>query len=373
MRSNVSLGRVFGIQLGLHYSWFLIALLLMFSFTGTILHRHANWGAAGAAAWAAATTILFFASLLAHELSHSIMALRHGLKVSGITLFALGGISQIEGDMPNAAAEFRIAVVGPLASAVLGALFIGASVLPVAAMPVSIREMFAWVGYINLVLAVFNMLPGYPMDGGRILRALLWWRSHSFERATRTASAMGRIMAVAFMAMGVIDYITRSHLGGLWMVFIGWFLFEASRASYLEVAMKEDLKGVRVGDLMQRDPATIDGRLSVQNFVDNELLRTGHRCYVVREDGEVVGMITPREIRRIERDAWPLIAVDTVMRPLSRMTFVRPDTSLADALRTMGENELVEVPVIVDGRLEGVLSRADVLAYLQTRSELRAS
>lgn len=372
MKSHVQLGRILGIRIGLHYSWFLIALLLVLSFSGNFGHLYPNWDRLSVIALGVLTTLIFFGSLLLHEFAHSVVAIRYGMRVHEITLFALGGVSQIEGELPGAAAEFWIAVVGPVTSAAIGVLcftaggFLGPSTLG------PLVTMLSWVGYINLTLAAFNLLPGYPMDGGRILRALLWWKWGSLERATRAASKTGTAVAICFIAVGIVDFFRGSGLGGLWTVFIGWFLLEASRESYLEVSLKKELDHIRVSDLMITDPAVVDGRATVQEFVDHELLRTGRRCFVVRENGTTIGLVTPHDVRRIDRAVWTNTPVDRVMHPLETMRTVEPDTSLLDALKTMTEADLNQVPVLQGDRCVGVLSRAEILGYLQNRAELHS-
>lgn len=371
MKSHVQLGRILGIRVGLHYSWFIVALLLVFSFSGNFGHVYPNWDRLSVVTLGVLTTLIFFGSLLLHEFAHSLVAIRYRMRVHEITLFALGGVAQIEGELPGAASEFWIAVVGPVTSAAIGVLcfavagLLGASVGPVV-------TMLSWVGYINLTLALFNMLPGYPMDGGRILRALLWWRWGSLERATRVASKTGTVVAICFIAIGIVDFFRGSGLGGLWTVFIGWFLLEASRDSYLEVSLKSELDQVRVSDLMITDPAVVDGRVTVQDFVDHELLRTGRRCFVVRENGTAIGIVTPHDVRRIDRAVWTNTPLDRVMHPLGTLRTVEPDNSLLDALKAMAHADLNQVPVLQGDRCVGILSRAEILGYLQNRADLHS-
>ena len=372
MKSQIELGRILGIRIGLHYSWFLIALLLVLSFYGNFGHLYPAWDRVSVIALAVLTTGIFFGSLLLHELAHSAMAIRFGMRVREITLFALGGISQIEGDLPRASSEFWIAIVGPLTSAAIGIVCLGMAGLLAATSAAPLVTMLNWVGYINLVLAAFNLLPGYPMDGGRILRSLLWWKWGNLDRATRTAAKTGSVLAVCFIVIGIVDFFRGGGIGALWTAFIGWFLLEASRGSYLEARLKDELENIRVGDLMIADPAAIDGHASVQDFVDHELLRTGRRCFVVREDGSTVGIITPHDVRRVERDAWSTTPVDRVMHTLDSVRTVEPDTSLLEALKAMARANLNQIPVFEGDRCVGLLSRADIVAWLQTQTELKS-
>lgn len=371
MHTHIELGRIRGIRIGLHYSWFLIALLLLLSFSASFAHRYPSWSLPTVSAMAVPTTLLFFGSLLLHELAHSLLALHYGMRVREITLFALGGVSQIEGEPAGPASEFWVAVVGPATSAAIGGAGVAAaSLLPAMLSPLSL--MLEWIGIVNLSIAAFNLLPGYPMDGGRILRALLWWKWGDLSRATRTAARAGTILAIAFIAFGVLEFFTGSSLGGLWIVFVGWFLLEASRGSDLDVRLREELSQVRVRDLMITEPATVDGRVTVQDFVDHELLRTARRCFVVRENGAPVGIVTPHDVRRVERTVWSTTPVELVMHPLDTLRSVQPADSLLEALRAMANADLNQVPVVQGNRCVGLLSRAEVLACLRNRVELES-
>ncbi|HSM76597.1 MAG TPA: site-2 protease family protein, partial [Bryobacteraceae bacterium] len=256
MKSNIVLGRIFGIEIGIHYSWFIIALLIVFSLAEHFRMVNKNWG--DPVVWGAAgiTALLFFAGLLAHELSHSLTARAFKLPVRRITLFALGGVSVIEKESPSAKAEFLIAIVGPVTSVVIGGVLWGAfqavggnpDATPGAAI-------LYWLALINVSLGVFNMLPGFPLDGGRVLRSVIWGITRSMERATRLAARVGQGIALVFIVAGIYQFFRSKDLGALWISFIGWFLLQAAGANYLEVEMKHALEGLRAGDLMSRDCA----------------------------------------------------------------------------------------------------------------------
>jgi Zn-dependent protease/CBS domain-containing protein len=368
MRSNIRLGKVFGIQVGLHYSWFLIALLIAFSLNAQFHVANPAWSAGLVLSLAIATAILFFVSLLLHELAHSLVAQAHGIPVREITLFALGGVSQIEGESPDAKTEFRIAIVGPLMSALIGLLCVGTVyLLPRVVTPLT--AMLTWLGYINFGLAAFNLVPGYPLDGGRVLRSLLWWKSGSAEKATRTAALTGQAVGGAFVALGIVQFFFGANFGGLWIVFIGWFLIQAAGETRRQAGLKRAFENVRVGDIMSHDCATVDGRQSVQDLVER-LFKSGRRCFVVMEDGQVAGLVTSHEIRQVNRSQWPVTLVDSVMRPLEGLHAVPPDTPLGNALQVMAKENVNQLPVMSNSHLDGVLSRAEVLNYLQTRAEL---
>ena len=236
MRSQIRLGKVFGIEIGLHYSWFLIAVLIVTSLYDEFHHSHPGWGDTVILTVAVATGLLFFASLLLHELSHSLFARSHGIPVKQITLFALGGVSQLEKEPASAAVEFWMAFAGPLTSAAIGGICLLAR-LGAGAASTPIYGMLSWLGYINLALAGFNMIPGYPLDGGRMLRAALWWKSGSMERATGSASKVGQAIGMIFIIWGIAQFFGGAGVGGLWISFIGWFLLTAAGESYAQAGL----------------------------------------------------------------------------------------------------------------------------------------
>lgn len=372
MRSQVKLGRIAGIEIGLHYSWFLIAILIAFSLA---THFHAirpDWGQGTVWGAAVVTAVLFFVTLLLHELAHSIVAKSRGLKVRAITLFALGGVSQIESEAPNAKSEFWIAIVGPLTSFVIGILLTGAGRLSSStpAMEGSSPEaaVMLWLGYINIALAVFNMIPGYPLDGGRILRSILWWISGSMQRATRWASQVGQAVAFLFILFGLYRFFVGANFGGLWLAFIGWFLLDAARSSYIQLGLSADLQGRRVADLMERDCTTVPGYLSVRDFVDEYLLHSSGSCFLVSQNSHVVGLVTPAEARNVDREAWPQTSLQSVMRPLSHLHAVPPDMPAITALELMGRENVNLLPVISNGVLQGIFSRVQLLRFIQIHS-----
>lgn len=372
LKSQIKLGQVFGIKIGLHYSWFLIALLIVLSLSSDFHASHPQWSSNLVLGLAILTAVLFFVSLLLHEFSHSLVAKASGLPVREITLFALGGVSQMEGESPNAKAEFWMALVGPLTSVIVGLSCVGVVAVAGGSTLSPLMVVLSWLGYINLALAAFNMIPGYPLDGGRILRAIIWWKTGDLDRSTRTSARVGQAVASVFIAIGIVEYFGGGGLGGLWIAFIGWFLLQAAGASYLQVGLRRVFEGVRVTDVMARDCPTVDARLTIQDFVDHELLRTGRRCFVVLENDGVAGLITSHEIRQTDRAKWPNTTLDLVMRPLRTMRTVTPESSLTSALKVMARDDFNQLPVMSNGHLEGVLSRAEILSYLQTRAELQA-
>jgi len=372
MRSQISLGSVFGIRIGLHYSWFIIAFLIVLSLSAQFHARNPAWSDGLILALAVLTAILFFLSLLLHELAHSLVAKSQGIPVREITLFALGGVSQIETEPTSAKTEFWTAIVGPLTSAGIGLFCLGLS--GVSGGPANpVTAMVSWLGYINLTLAVFNLIPGYPLDGGRILRALVWWKTGDVERSTRVAARAGRAVAVIFIGFGMLRFLAGAGLGGLWIAFIGWFLLQAASESYRQISFKRAIEGVTVGDVMTPDCPTVSGNLDLQHFVEEQLLRTGRRCFVVLESGEEAGLVTPQEVKQVERGRWPFTVLHDIMRPLDQVRTATPETPLSSAMEMMSRNDVNQLPVVSNGHIAGVLSRANLLSFLQTRAELLAA
>jgi len=305
MRAQIKLGSIQGVKIGLHYSWLIIALLITLSLRAYFRLHDSEWGESVIWATAIITTLLFFTTIVVHELSHALVAKAHGLPVRSITLFALGGVAEIEKETPDARTEFWIGIIGPITSCLIG--FICLSVVlafgwtPSAFPQNPLLAGLMWLGYINIMLALFNMVPGFPLDGGRVLRAILWWITGNAKRATKIAASVGQFVAYGLIVLGVFRFFGGADIGGLWIAFIGWFLLEASRGSYAQIAITEALSAANVADVMSRDCPIVDGRSNLQAFVDEHLLRTGERCFAVIENARVEGLITAREVRNVAR------------------------------------------------------------------------
>ncbi|MGA8342934.1 MAG: site-2 protease family protein [Candidatus Sulfotelmatobacter sp.] len=374
MKSQIKLGTVFGVELGLHYSWLVIALLITFSLVAQFHAVNRDWSDALVWSTAIITGVLFFACLFAHELSHAVVAKARGIPVHKITLFLLGGVAQIEKEASDPKTEFWMAIVGPITSGVLGLVMFALAKLSGWILWTSPTTpgtaLLVWLGYINLALGAFNMIPGFPLDGGRVLHAILWWSMDDAERSTRAAAIVGQIIAVLFIAFGILRFFQGAGLGGLWIAFIGWFLLQAAGATYMQVKSRTLLRGVRVNDVMSTDSYTVDPELSVQEFVHEQLLRTGRRFFLVVQQGHLLGVITPNEVRTIEPRAWPFTPVRSVMRSADKVHFVSRDTPAMEALEIMGREDVNQLPVMSEGRVEGIVSRAHVLQILRSRAEI---
>jgi Zn-dependent protease/CBS domain-containing protein len=374
MKSQIKLGTVFGVELGLHYSWLVIALLITFSLAAQFHATNRNWSDAVVWSTCILTGVLFFVFLFAHELSHALVAKARGIPIHKITLFLLGGVAQIEKEASDAKTEFWMAIVGPITSGILGVILLAlawaAGWVPQTAASTPGVALLVWLGYINLALAAFNMIPGFPLDGGRVLHAILWWIMDSAERSTRAAARVGQVIAVLFIALGIFDFFRGAGLSGIWLAFIGWFLLQAASATYMQVRVGNLLSGLRVKDVMSTDCPTVDPNISLQDFVHQILLPSGRRCFLVIQDSRLLGMMTPNEVRTVDPQEWPSTTVRSAMRPANKIHFVSPDMPAMEALEAMGRENVNQLPVMTNNHVDGVVSRAHVMQVLRSRSEL---
>jgi len=374
MKAQIKLGRIFGVEIGLHYSWFIIALLITFSLAGQFQENNPGWSDGLRWGVSIVTAVLFFVAIVVHELSHAIVAKLRGLPVRSITLFALGGVAQIEKEAADAKTEFWMGIIGPITSFVIGVVCLAITValgwtppdFPQRPLP----AMLMWLGVINIGLAIFNMIPGFPLDGGRVLRGIVWWITGNAVRATRIAARVGQVIAFVMILYGLLQFFRGAGFNGLWMAFIGWFLLSASRESYAQMVISEGLRGLRVGDVMSRDFPVVDAHSNLQTFAEDHLTRTGRRFFVVTLNGQPEGIITPNEISTVPRNRWPYTTVADVMRPLDATHTVNPNTPVTEALEVMALQDLNQLPVMNEKGLAGLISRSHILQLIQTRNEL---
>lgn len=377
MRASLTFGRIFGIPIGVHSSWFLVAALITWSLAGGYFpQEYPTWSPATYWIVGGITAILFFASVLIHELGHSVLALQEGVPVRGITLFIFGGVAQIGREPPSAGAEFRIAIAGPATSFALAGIFallgFTAPINPVAAAPA------VYLGRINLILATFNLIPGFPLDGGRVLRAILWQYAGNFRKATRWATTVGRGVAYVMilggfaMMLGVrLPYFGSGLINGLWIAFIGWFLNNAAEASNQQAVLRDSLAGVTVRDVMTPQCPMVSGDLQLDRLVNEHILGSGQRCFFVSGDfGDLKGMITIHNVRNVPRHDWDKVTAGQVMTPVDSLEWARPDEEVYTLLQRMDESDVNQMPVMDNGHLVGMVTRENLLHYIRTRSEL---
>jgi Zn-dependent protease/CBS domain-containing protein len=367
----MTLFRVRGIEVRLDYSWFLIFALILASLSaGYFPNEHPDQSTSAYWVAGAAATLLFFLSILAHELSHAAMARRAGLRVPAITLFLFGGVSQIEEDAHDPGTELRVAAIGPLTSFALAAVFWGvAAVLP-DGFPVLGGAVVTYLAWINAALGVFNLLPGYPLDGGRVLRAVVWRATGSLRRATRMASDAGQGLALGLMLLGGLQIFSGGLVGGLWLILIGMFLRSLARAGYRNLVVTQVLEDVETGEVAIADPITVDPGLSIADFVDDYLLEYGYRGYPVVEAGRVRGMISVDEVRGLPPEKRGTTPVRERMHALDDSLRVAPDVPLRRALKRLEGAPGGRLLVMRGDQLVGLLTKGGLARFVEIRNLL---
>jgi Zn-dependent protease/predicted transcriptional regulator len=375
MDEHLRLGRLFGVRIGINWSVLVIFALIVAGLAAgrfplvapdrsPVAHLLAGLVAA----------VLFFGSLLAHELSHAIVAQRNGLEVQGITLWMFGGVAKLEGEAATPGAEFRIAGVGPLVSLALGLLFgllwwVTGDLLGTGLT----REVLQWLAVINVALAVFNLAPAAPLDGGRILRALLWWRRGDRTSAAVTAARAGRLFGFLLVALGVVELLLVPGLGGLWLVLIGFFIANAAAAEGSYAQVQAGLSGLRVADVMTPSPVVLPQHLNVEQAVDVYLLPNRFSSFpVVDPDGRPVGLVTLQRIKQVPREQWPVTSIQRVVTPLDEVTVATPFEPLLEVLRRIRQGGETRVLVVHEGQVVGIVSPTDIARVLD-RAPLRAT
>ena len=371
MGSSFSIGSIAGIRIALHPSWLVIAFLVTFSLaTASLPRSFPGWEPAAYWAIAGLVALLFFGSVLAHELSHALVARRFGIKVRDITLFVFGGAATLEGDARTPRQEALIAFAGPLTSLVLGALFLGIGFVVGQEQVVAI---IGWLAFINLILGVFNLIPGFPMDGGRILRALIWKVRGDQLAATRLAATVGRYFGYGLIGLGAFIAFQVDTFNGIWLALIGWFLSSAAESSIAQASLQRVLRGVKVRDVMDAEPASVNPNETVADLVNERLMRGEDRSFLVRHiDGGLAGIVTLSDIRRLGRDDWANARVTDIMTRHADLASVGPDDELESALDVLQQREVNQLPVVdSDGRtVLGLLTRAGILRLVDTRMKL---
>jgi Zn-dependent protease len=371
--SGLRLARIAGIQITLDYSWFVIFILVLWGLGGGYFPRHFP-GYSAPVYWAAglAAAVLFFLSIFLHELAHSLVAIRYGIRIPEITFFIFGGVSKTSQEPPTPDIELKMAAAGPAASFLLALLFRGVQALLQGGGPATMASaIFGYLSWLNFVLGVFNLVPGFPLDGGRVLRALWWKKTGSVMAATRAASAAGKGFGLVLMLFGGYQFLIGAFVGGLWLFFIGLFLRSIADRGYRELVIQHSLEGVNVQDVMLRDPVGVPEQISVQELVSEYFFRYGYRGFpVIASNGEVTGIVTLDNVQPVpaaERENMP---VRGVMSPLSGKVSIGADRSLADALRKMGDENTGRLLVLKDGRVAGMITKAGLLRFLEIRQIL---
>jgi len=377
-RPGFRIANIRGIPLYLHPTWLVIFVLITWSLANQYLLRHPSW--TPAQNWVAGiiTSLFFFASVVFHELAHSIVAQHYKLQVVSITLFVFGGVAAIQRDPDSPRQEFNIAVVGPLSSLLLAAAFWALTrVFVLDTMPGAICF---WLAETNAILAFFNLIPGFPLDGGRVLRAIVWGVTHNLSRATRIAGASGKFVAYGFILLGGWQaFFQGQFFSGLWIAFIGWFLLNAAQESTLMLTLRESLRGLRAVDVMSRDVPAFPGGHTLADYAA-EVLRTGRRCHlVVTSDGRLAGLINIKALNSVPREEWNSHSVQSAMVPREKLLFAHPDDPLPALLERLLQADINQMPVVAENsdggppEILGLITRDSILRVLRTRSEIPAA
>ncbi len=371
-RPGLKIGRILGIPIYLHASWVIIFFLITFSLAMQFTQEHPRWSATQHWTVGIITSLLFFASVLFHELAHSVVAQYYKIQVVSITLFIFGGVARIGREPSKAIQEFNIAVAGPLASFFLYGVFYGLTrIFPYSEM---LGALAAWLAFINVRLASFNLIPGFPLDGGRIFRAIVWGSTKNYVRATRMAGTSGKLVAYGIILYGAWHAMRGEWSAGLWLVFIGWFLLNAAQESVAQVATRETLAGLSAADVMSHEVPTVEGHITLEEY-GAEVLRTGRRCHLVLHDGRLVGMMNVHTLNAVPRNEWAHNSVQSAMIPRDKILWTSPDEPLLRLLERLLSADVNQMPVVSgpgDGapQIVGMVTRDSILRVMQTRSEL---
>jgi Zn-dependent protease len=390
MQTGLRIGRIFGINIYVDWSWIFIFVLVLWDLAaGVFPELHPDWGPALVWGTALVASLLFFASVLAHELSHSVVAKANGIPVRDIRLFLFGGVSNIQREPSSPGVEFVMAIVGPLTSIGLGVIFLFLSGAMAAGLDVvagnplralalldPFSTLLLWLGPINIILGIFNLIPGFPLDGGRVLRSIIWAANRNLRQATQWASWVGQLVAWAFILAGIsmifglsIPFLGSGFIDGLWLAFIGWFLNNAAIQSYRQVVVEDVLEGVTIAQVMRKDPPTVSSNISVSALVHDHIMGTDEHAFPVMDNDQLTGIVCIEDVRKVPRERWDTATVNEVMTPANRLVLARPTEEASDALRQLAMRDVNQMPVLQDGALVGMLRRRDIMRWLQLHSE----
>lgn len=381
---GLRLGRIAGIEIRLDWSLGIIFFLILYSLAVYLFPAwHPDWSASTSWITGFAAAVLFFASVLTHEMSHALVGRRFGMEIRRITLFIFGGMAHLEDEPPTWKAELSMAAVGPITSLIIGVVFlwiggiiagpvdmtVGATAALASLGPVA--TLLMWLGPINILLGLFNLVPGFPLDGGRVLRAILWAITGNLRKATLWASRGGQAFAWLLIGSGVammlgipVPPFGAGLVNGLWLAFIGWFLHNAAIMSYRQLLVRESLVSVPVERLMLRRFESVGPDMNIDTLIDEYLMASGQRAFPVKERGDLVGMISMQDLRKRGKEQWRNTSVRDVMTPASELAALSPDTDAYQALEVLGQRDLNQLPVIHGGELIGLIRREDIMKWL---------
>ena len=391
MQNGFGMGKIFGINIKIDWSWLLIFALITWSLATSLGSIHPDWTVLMDWILALSASVLFFGSILAHELAHALVARKMGTPVRNITLFLFGGVSNIQKEPDSPFSEFLITIVGPFTSFIVGSVFLVVGIGSFVINNVSLLQplealsqigpagtIFVWLGSINILIAIFNLIPGFPLDGGRIVRSALWAVTDNLTKATRWASALGQVVAWSLILAGIammfgvnIPFLGTGFFNGLWIVFIGWFLQNAALQSYRKVVIQDILEDVPVKQMMYTDVPIVDAGLSVQMLVDNYIMKMDNQAFIVFENDRMVGLVTIDDVRKVGTEVRSRTVIKDIMTPSRKLIVIAPEEEASDAFERLQSEDIRQLPVINGNKIVGLLRRKDITRWLQLQSHLR--
>jgi len=371
MGSGFNLGKIFDIQFRLHYTWFFIFLLVTVSLSWQVFPVfYPGWSQLLYWAIGIVTSLLFFASVLAHELAHSLVGRANGIPIKSITLFIFGGMAQMTKEATKAGAEFKMAAAGPACSLAIGGVFALVWFLTQDIIE-PLSAMAFYLAQINVILAVFNLIPGFPLDGGRVFRSLMWRFSGNYQRSTRIATRVGQGVAYSFILGGILMmFFFHEWLSGVWIVFIGWFLQNAASASYRQTQWREVLRGLTASQVMTSDYMEVPPNITIAELVTGYVLSRGYSFFMVTSGGRVKGILSLQNIKSVPRSSWDTTQVEKIMFPLDQLKVVPPEQDAMSIVEQMDENDINQMPVVSEGRIIGLVTRDNLIRFIRARSEV---
>ncbi|MGQ9609184.1 MAG: M50 family metallopeptidase [bacterium] len=370
MRNSFQIGKIFGISIRIDYTWFLIFAMVAWSLGMHYFPRmYASWSPTIYWIMGIITAIIFFISVLAHELAHSLVSKARGVPVNSITLFIFGGVAQISDEPKKPGSEFLMAIAGPITSLMIGAIF-GLVYIAAGRARTPIIAMAGWLSGINISVGLFNLIPGFPLDGGRILRAVVWKITGSLRKATRIATGVGRLIAYLFILWGIWRVFSNDWVGGIWIAFIGWFLENAASSSYRQIEFREVLRGLKVKNVMVSNCIKLRKGLTIREMVDSYVLYTVQQCFPVVDDDIVIGIVTLQDIKGIPKDRWETTTIEQAMIPLENMKTISPEDDLFNVLLLMNADQVSQFPVVENNQLLGIVSKDNLINAINVRAEL---
>lgn len=372
MGRKLSLVRISGFQIAIDYTWFIVFVLVAWGLSvGYFPGALPNMGRSTYWAMGIVASLLLFISVLLHELSHSLVARRYGLEIRGITLFIFGGLAEMTEEPKDASTELNMAIAGPIMSILIGVLCWIAAFLTGDIFLPPVGAVLRYLAYLNFVLALFNLIPGFPLDGGRVLRAVLWKKTGNFKRATNIASRAGKWFAYCLIGFGVFLGLN-GNISGLWYVLIGMFLHQAAQMSYMRVAYKDNLSGVKVSDLMSRDVVSVDGSLSLDKLVEDYFFKHRFQGFPVLDGNRIRGCVTIHDVKEVPKSQWATTRIHDILKPLTDSQILHPDGDAVEALSIMLRTGQGRLPVFDGDQLVGVITRRDIMDLFQLKTDLGA-